>query len=197
MYKFLYHITILLFLLLLPCHTYCNNTIVPVLKHDIGNIHDLAGLIKGGQLFVIFPKQQISLNVRDTDKKETFETRFVSSMAIIDAPAQIIRNVINDYANYSKFMPQNDQSTILEKNKHYVIAQYSVFVKLPVFKIHASFDLKHQLDDHGDITWTLIKGKMKASLGRWEIIPISATKTLLINTSWSDHKSIGFFLGCS
>lgn len=165
---------------------------VPRLKNDIIHIHDLSRFIGNGQLFVIFPQKKYVLNVRGTEEKEDFETRFVSSMAIINASVNTVRNVINDYSHYSEFMPQNDHSEILEKTQSHIIARYSVFVKLPVFKIHANFDLKHQLNDQGDITWSLINGKMKASIGRWEIIPISNTQTLVINTSWSDHKSIGF-----
>ncbi|MBF0452375.1 MAG: hypothetical protein HQK75_16860 [Candidatus Magnetomorum sp.] len=166
---------------------------VPRLKDDIVNIQDLAQLIGEGQLFVIFPQKNRLLNVQGTKDKEDFDTRFVSSMAIVNASADSVRNVINDYGHYSEFMPQNDHSEVIEKTKDFVVARYSVFVQLPVFKIHATFDLKHQLDDHGDITWSLVSGKMKASLGRWEIIPMSEKQTLVINTSWSDHKSIGFF----
>jgi len=165
---------------------------VPMLKHDIVHTQNLAKLIGDGQLFVIFPQKKETLAVRGSADKETFETRFVSSIAVINASEKRVRYVINDYANYATFMPQNDHSEILKKTPEYVIARYSVFVKLPVFKIHATFDLKHDLNNQGDITWTLIDGQMKASFGRWEIIPISKNKTLVINTSWSDHKSIGF-----
>jgi ribosome-associated toxin RatA of RatAB toxin-antitoxin module len=171
---------------------FANASKVPMLKHDIVHVKDLAEFIGDGQLFVIFPQKNETLDVRGTSDKEIFDTRFVSSIAVIDASVDRVKNVINDYANYSNFMPQNDHSEIVKKTSEYVIARYSVFVKLPVFKIHATFDLKHTLNDKGDITWTLIDGKMKASLGRWELIPISAKKTLVINTSWSDHKSIGF-----
>jgi len=167
-------------------------SIVPVLKQDIAQVKKLAQFIGDGQLFVIFPQKKEMLAVRGSADQESFDTRFVSSIAMINASAERVRNVINDYANYSEFMPQNDHSEILKKTSEYVIARYSVFVKLPVFKIHATFDLKHDIKNKNNITWTLIDGKMKASLGRWEIIPISAQKTLVINTSWSDHKSIGF-----
>jgi len=179
-------------LLIISINTSADNRI-PQLKDSIINIHELAAFIGDGQLFVIFPQKDMLINVRETSNKENFETRFVSSMAIINASAPIVRKVINDYAHYSDFMPQNDQSEIIKKTDDYVIARYSVFVKLPVFKIHANFDLKHRLNDHGDVTWALVDGKMKASLGRWEIISISEKQTLVINTSWSDHKSIGFF----
>jgi ribosome-associated toxin RatA of RatAB toxin-antitoxin module len=165
---------------------------VPILKHEISHVQKLSEFIGDGQLFVIFPQKKETLAIRGSKEKKIFDTRFVSSIAIIDAPASKVRKVINDYANYSTFMPQNDHSEILEKKSDYIIARYSVYVKLPVFSINASFDLKHDLNDNGDITWTLINGKMEASLGRWEIVPISKNKTLVINTSWSDHKSIGF-----
>jgi ribosome-associated toxin RatA of RatAB toxin-antitoxin module len=165
---------------------------VPVLKQDIVHTQDLAKFIGDGQLFVIFPQKKEILAVRGTKEKETFETRFVSSISVINASAKRVRSVINDYANYFTFMPQNDHSEIVKKTSEYVIARYSVFVKLPVFKIHTTFDLRHDLFNKGDITWTLIDGNMKASLGRWEIIPLSEKKTIVINTSWSDHKSIGF-----
>ena len=171
---------------------FSDSSIVPVLKHEIVHIQNLSKLIGDGQLFVIFPQKKETLAVRNTSEKETFHTRFVSSITIINAPAKEVRDVINDYANYSTFMPQNDHSEIVKKTSEYIIARYSVYVKLPIFKIHATFELQHDLNDKGDITWTLIDGKMKASLGRWEIIPISSKKTLVINTSWSDHKSIGF-----
>jgi len=176
----------------LTLNGFANASKVPVLKHDIIHVKNLAEFIGDGQLFVIFPQKNEILAVRGTSDKETFETRFVSSIAVINASVDRVRHVINDYANYSKFMPQNDYSEIVKNLSEYVIARYSVFVKLPVIKIHATFDLKHNLNDKGDITWTLIDGKMKASLGRWELIPISSKKTLVINTSWSDHKSIGF-----
>jgi len=169
-----------------------NTTKVPVLKHEIAHLKDLSTFIGDGQLFVVFPQKKEMLAVRGSKEKDTFDTRFVSSIAVINAPANKVRKVINDYANYSTFMPQNDHSEILKKSTEYIIARYNVFVELPVFTIHATFDLKHNLNDNGDITWTLIDGKMKASLGRWEIVPISENKTLVINTSWSDHKSIGF-----
>jgi len=182
----------LLIAIFFTCYGFGNASIVPVLKHDITHVQNLAKLIGDGQLFVIFPQKKEMLAVRGSTDQELFDTRFVSSISIINAPAERVRYVINDYANYSTFMPQNDHSEILEKTSEYVIARYSVFVKLPVFKIHATFDLKHDIKDNEDITWTLIDGKMKASFGRWEIIPISDKKTLVINTSWSDHKSIGF-----
>jgi ribosome-associated toxin RatA of RatAB toxin-antitoxin module len=167
---------------------------IPQLKNSIVNIQDLVKFIGDGQLFVIFPQKDMFLRVRETENKENFETRFVSSISIIKASPETVKKVINDYDHYSEFMPQNDSSEIIERTTDFVIARYSVFVKLPVvFKIHATFNLKHRLNDQGDITWALVDGKMKASLGRWEIIPISKEQTLVINTSWSDHKSIGFF----
>jgi len=190
MFKYKYLIIIFFFLYITPLHS---DTIIPRLRNDIVNLKDLSKLIGDGQLFVVFPQKEYMLKVRNTEEKELFETRFVSCMSIINESEDKVRNVITDYEHYSEFMPQNDKSEIIEKTQNHIITKYSVYLKLPVFKINATFDLKHQVDKKGDITWNLIRGKMKASLGKWETIPISKTKTLVINTSWSDHKSIGFF----
>jgi len=163
---------------------------VPAIKNLNFDTNKLSSIVESKQLIIIFPEQKIK-TCKYKKIRYFKNARFVSCISIVNAPHEKVKSIVNDYENYSKFMPETISSDVSFRSKDKVIADYTLQVKIPLIKINVKFQLEHYLQKDSDITWRLIKGKMKASIGRWEIIPVSKNKTLLVNTSWSDHKSAG------
>jgi len=163
---------------------------VPAIKNLNFDAKKLSSIVESRQLIIIFPEQKIK-TCKYKKIRYFKNARFVSCISIVNASHEKVRSIVNDYENYSKFMPETISSDVSFRSKDKVIADYTLQVKIPLIKVNIKFQLEHYLQKDGDITWRLIKGKMKASIGRWEIIPVSKNKTLLVNTSWSDHQSAG------
>ena len=161
---------------------------------DIGlDINALSEIVKSKQLILLHPKQKLTISVQDKPK-EFDNVRFISGIALINAPVEEVKKIITDFDHYTEFMPMLRNAAILEKTKDTITSDYDLVIKLPLINIGFQFVLVHKFEKNGDITWDLKEGDMSVNIGRWETIAVSKNQTLLINTFWSDYKSVGILM---
>ena len=152
----------------------------------------LAGIIRSRQLVLLYKEQP--LQIKTEDGIETLEERFVSSMAVIDAPLAQVRALLLDLESYSKFIPQTEKVEIRSRGDDRIVADFELEFELPVVNVDIEYSLAYTLEPSGDITFKLVEGEMRESLGRWELIPLSGDRTLAAYTYWSDLEGMGFMV---
>jgi ribosome-associated toxin RatA of RatAB toxin-antitoxin module len=103
------------------------------------------------------------------------------AMVVIDAPADHVYDVIQNYALYKEFLPNFEASRVLSKRG----ASAMLYVQVKIMKgaktIWAELKLKprKQSGETRMIEAKLLKGNVDHFEALWEITPISATQTLV------------------
>jgi len=175
----------------LPCLTYPH--IVPKFQDNKIPLADLVRLLENEQLILLHPPQKKKLPIGD-GKKQEFNVRFVTTLSVIDAPIQRVREVVTDFLNYHEFMPQTETSTIISKTKDHVVHEVKLSVNVPLIHIGFRFTLDYFMEPDGDITWSCVKGDIKGNVGRYEFIALSPNRTMIVMTYWAELQGIGFLM---
>jgi ribosome-associated toxin RatA of RatAB toxin-antitoxin module len=175
----------------LPCLIQAQ--VVPRFQDNSIPITDLVGLAENEQLIIFHPSKKQSLPIGD-GKKQEFNVRFVTTISVIEAPVQRVREVVTDFVNYDEFMPQTESSIIISKTKDHVVHEAKLSVKVPLIHIAFRFTLDYFMAPNGDITWSRVKGDIKGNVGRYEFIALTPNRTMLIMTYWAELQGIGFLM---
>ena len=180
-----------IFIICLPCLTQAK--VVPRFQDNNIPLTDLVRLTENEQLIILHPSQKKSLPIGD-GKKQEFNVRFVTTMSVIDAPIQRVREVVTDFMNYHEFMPQTETAKIISKTKDHVVHEVKLSVKVPLIHIGFRFTLDYFMAPNGDIRWSRVKGDIKGNVGRYEFIALTPNRTMLIMTYWTELQGIGFLM---
>lgn len=153
------------------------------------SLHQLAE-----QKIVVLAHPERSLNVSlGGDRKSFDKARIVSAMTVIDAPVDKVKAVVSDYKNYTNVMPRTEKATIIKTFEKHQWVEYLLVFKLPAWAIKIKYLFRYTQEDNGDISVQLLDGGGEAGAGRWEFIPLSGNKTLLVFSNWNDFENSGFF----
>lgn len=154
---------------------------------------ELVRLVNNEQLIILHPLKKKSLPIGD-GKTQEFNVRFVTTLSVIDAPIQRVREVVTDFINYHEFMPQTESSKIISETKDHVVHEVKLSVKVPLIHIGFRFTLDYFMAPNNDITWSRVKGDIKGNVGRYEFIALTPNRTMLILTYWAELQGIGFLM---
>jgi len=167
--------------------------VVPRFKDNKIPMTDLVQLAKNKQLIILHPSQTKELPIGEGKKKE-FNVRFVSTLSVINAPIQRVREVVTDFMNYHEFMPQTRSSKIISQKKDHVLHEVKLSLKVPLIYIGFKFTLDYFMAPNGDITWSRFSGDIQGNVGRYEFISLAPNRTMLIMTYWTELQGIGFLM---
>ncbi len=155
------------------------------------NLDEIIPLVQTKELLLLHQKRQITVKVNKKEKQ--YDAQFVSSMVVINGSVDKIRQAILDFKHYHKFMPQIQYAKVLSTFENTMDVRMKVTIDLSIIKTSMIYDRHFIKEPDGSISWSLIKGDVDTSEGRWEFIPLSDNQTLTIYTSWSDMKSKFFY----
>jgi len=175
----------------LPCLLQAQ--IVPRFQDNNISMSELVRLTESEQLIILHPQKKMVVPIGD-GKKQEFDVRFVTTLSVINAPVQRVRDVVTDFLNYSEFMPQTESSKIISKAKDHVVLEIKLSVKVPLIHIGFRFTLDYFMAPNGDITWSRIKGDIQGNVGRYEFIALTPNRTMLVMTYWTELQGIGFLM---
>jgi ribosome-associated toxin RatA of RatAB toxin-antitoxin module len=92
---------------------------------------------------------------------------------VIEAPIEKVFEVIGDYANYPKFLPEVKGAEVVKKADHTEVT-YDVDLKVKRIK----YTLKHMHAPPNKATWTLVKGEMMSGNdGSWNLESLGPSRT--------------------
>lgn len=114
---------------------------------------------------------------------------------IINAPREIVWNVITDYERYLDFIPNLKQVKILEKTANTTTVFFEVLAfKVGIIEIDTVYTLKFTFYPHNKVIISWVSGKVKSVNGSWELFPIEGgKKTAAFYTLSGDysHATLG------
>jgi ribosome-associated toxin RatA of RatAB toxin-antitoxin module len=96
-----------------------------------------------------------------------------STSIVIDAAPKVIYDVIVDFENYSKFLPDVKKVVIKEKKAKHVIVSFELSV---IKKIH--YTISVAMVPNKKMSWTLVEGDLfKSNTGSWELEEVKKGQT--------------------
>jgi ribosome-associated toxin RatA of RatAB toxin-antitoxin module len=101
------------------------------------------------------------------------------AIGVVRAPIAKVRNVVTDYASYSRFVPYIDVSKVLAKRG----ANAYLYVQTPVLKGMTTFWVQLKayglkpLQNTEVFEAKKLQGNVGKAFARWELTPVSATQT--------------------
>lgn len=95
-----------------------------------------------------------------------------STSIVMNVPPKVIYEVVLDFANYPKFLPDVKRSIVEKKGKR-ILADFEISV---IKKIH--YTLAFDTHPHKKIAWSFVKGDLfKDNHGHWEFEEIEKGRT--------------------
>ena len=100
----------------------------------------------------------------------------VEHSIVISAPVEEVFDLVADFASYSDFQPEVEESSVLKKGKS--TADVAFTVKL-ISRVQ--YTLRFKLNRPKNITWTMVKGDslLKTNSGSWNFKKVNGSRTKL------------------
>lgn len=122
----------------------------------------------------------------------------VAHSIVIGAPVEKVFDMVSDFARYSDFQPEVEESSVLKKGRGTTDVAFTV--KL-ISRVH--YTLRFRLHRPKDITWTMLKGDsiLKTNSGSWAFKKVEGSRTKLTCTMelefgrWVPNSIIGSLMG--
>jgi len=156
------------------------------------NLHDLVELIGEGQLILFMPPQKIELWTHGQIKSYD-NARLACAMTVVDLPEETVRLRFSAIAKTLAAFPQYKEVQNVAMRDNHVMVKYIEEFDLGAFPLKSAYYWQYTAEDNGDVSALLHKGDVDASALRFEFLPISNKKTLLVLTHWHDMASASFF----
>ncbi len=121
------------------------------------------------------------------------DARIVTAMTVIDAPVDKVKGVVKDYKNYTNVMPRTEKASIIKQHGNHQWVEYLLTFKLPVWAIKIKYLFQYTEEESGDIRVQLLDGGGESGASRWEFIPLTNDRTLLVFSNWNNLENSGFF----
>lgn len=152
----------------------------------------LVSLVSDKISLLVYPEKKLSIG-NSGDKKTFKNARLVSAFTVIDAPVKKVRELIKNYENYPNVMPRTEKATIIQKIGRHSLVEYLLVFKLPIMSLKIKYVFQYTEDKNGDISIRLREGTGEEGASRWEFIPLSNDRTLLVFTTWNNMENSGYF----
>ncbi len=117
--------------------------------------------------------------------------------ALVNAPLDVVWEVINDYPHYPEFMPQTTAEKIVEKKSAtQLITEQTVEIKIWLIKVHLTYQLLHKLEPKRKIRFTHYAGDLPGTSGGWDLLPVPETnQTIIFYLLYSNLTSLSWPVG--
>jgi ribosome-associated toxin RatA of RatAB toxin-antitoxin module len=115
-----------------------------------------------------------------------------SIMAIVNAGVKKTWDTVTDYDHYNEFMPNAKKIVVISREGNDAVLSYTIDLPGPDFE----YTLRHHHTPYTrvDIRPENDKGDIKTGAWRWELIPLSETRTVLVYTLYTDIRESSWVL---
>jgi len=154
----------------------------------------IANLIGDGQ-FVVHskPADFVSCDSKNRLSKKYEEQRVAYMMSVINAPANVVREMVWDMGSQDAFSPLLKESKNLYTENNKRIGEFTQIIKVPILTLKSPFVFQLEKLPNGDIATVLIdKGDVDSIFQYWEFFELNDGSTLVVLTGWQDTASASF-----
>ena len=157
---------------------------IPIPKFRALNAEEIAKVIGSGEMTIIHPRSSPR------------EPLFVTAAGVIEAPPDVVWDVITDWDRYEEFMPQTKDVKVVERGEHTAVVDYHLKFKFTIISLSVYYRLFHTFDEEEYYNeWYLLKGDIDEVRGSWKLYPIEeGRRTVALYTVYSDLRSMGFIV---
>jgi len=115
-----------------------------------------------------------------------------SIMAVVNASVKKTWDTVTDYENYNEFMPNAKKIVVISREGSDAVLSYTIDLPGPDFE----YTLRHHHTPYTkvDLRPENDKGDIKTGAWRWELIPLSEKKTVLVYTLYTDIRESSWVL---
>lgn len=115
-----------------------------------------------------------------------------SIMAVVNAGVKKTWDTVTDYDHYNEFMPNAKKIVVLSREGNDTVLSYTIDLPGPDFV----YTLRHHHTPYTkvDLRPENDKGDIKTGAWRWELIPLSENKTVLVYTLYTDIRESSWVL---
>jgi ribosome-associated toxin RatA of RatAB toxin-antitoxin module len=126
------------------------------------------------------------------DSKNPGDPKYVTVVALFNAPIEKVFETVTDYEHYVGRIPQLAETKVLSRNGNELSVLYKIEFKFSIITQKADYVLKTVLDPPRSITGIRTSGSISKAEGSWNFIPAAGgKKTIGIYRSTSDIRSMG------
>lgn len=122
------------------------------------------------------------------------DIRLTYAFTVINASEKRVRNVLMDFDQYQRTMPHITKSKLLAQQDNHWLGEYRLIFQMPMLTFEPDVKIQHTLLSNGDLIERRIAGDIDYSTARWQVISLSATRSLLVQTSWADIGSVSWLM---
>jgi len=116
------------------------------------------------------------------------------AFTVINASKSRVQRTLLDFGNYKNTMPQVIESKLLQQQANHWLGEYRLKFSMPSITFKPQIKIQHTLLANGDLIERRVDGDIEYSIARWQIIPLSMRRCLLLQTSWVDVGSINLLM---
>jgi len=116
----------------------------------------------------------------ETDHPET-DVDWGDASGIVEAPIDQVMAIVTDYAKYAQFMPHFKKSKVLSQRGKKALIYVEAKVAKGTLTVWAQMKMRPLKAEGGRmvVEGKMTKGNLSRFEARWELLPLSATRTLV------------------
>jgi hypothetical protein len=121
----------------------------------------------------------------------------IVAATVVNAAPDKVWATIQDYDNYSKFMPQTTSMRIVSKPApNQVLTQQDIQVEIYVLKVKLAYQMLQKLEPNKKIRFTYVSGDLPGTFGGYDLVEVPGkNQTLLFYTLYSNLTALPWPIG--
>lgn len=122
--------------------------------------------------------------------------KLVTGGVLVEAPPEVVWEVITDYARYPEWMPEVEEMTVLKEEGNMREVRYDLLFKISIIKRKVTYTMRMTSKKPETIEWELIDGDFDYSVGGWQLVPTQDGKaTMAYYSTYTNLRSMGALIG--
>lgn len=118
----------------------------------------------------------------------------VTAGQVVNAPAETVWQVVTDFPNYPKFLPQTAEIKVLSREADRALVEQTLAIKVwQLPSVEITYQLAYQLEQNRIRFWWA-GGSIPGTYGGWDLVP-AGKQTLVFYTLYSNLTTLGWGLG--
>ncbi len=131
------------------------------------------------------------------EEKPQGDFPWVSAGVLIDAPADVVWEVITDFESYPDYIPQMQSAEVALKKDKITDVDMKLRVEFTsLIGVNVSYSLRYLEMPPHRLIWQRTKGDVKYTRGEWNLLPVEGgRRTLAFYSFSSDLRSMNAIVG--
>lgn len=121
----------------------------------------------------------------------------IVACAVVNAPIDVVWNLLTDFENYPRFMPQTTAMKILSTpSENQRITEQTIMVEIYVLKVRLTYQHLQKLEPNKRIRFSYISGDLPGTYGGWDLVEVPGkNQTIIFYSLYSNLTSLSWPIG--